>query len=399
MATTETSHEDLNPFDPKVANDPQPFYRRLRDECPVARFDFAGSEAVYISRYQDVHWALRHPEVFSSSFEAVQIGQDRPLIPLQLDPPEHGKYRRVLDPEFSPKWAQSLADEATALVNELIDGFADRGRCDFHLEFATPLPSTIFLRLMGLPSSDTETFLRWRDNIVRPATNDLGEAARIREETGKAMYAYFERAIDDRLEQRDDGLFSRLLDAEVEGVRLTREQVLDITYLLMLGGLDTVTATLDCAIAYLARHPERRRRLVEDPSLVSSTVEELLRWETPVVGVPRVVKEEVTLDGVTLRPGEHVMLILAAADSDERVIDDAGEVDPARSPNRHLAFGGGPHRCLGSHLARMELRVALAELHRRIPDYEIEPGVELSFSPGIRQADHLPLVFPPEVRR
>lgn len=387
----------LNPFDPAVATDPQPHYRRLREECPVGRIDFGigGGGTVIITDYANVHRALRTPEMFSSSMEAVPIGQDRPLIPLQLDPPEHAKYRRLLDPEFSPACAASLEGETRALVNSLVDGFADAGRCDFHAELATPLPSTIFLRLMGLSAGDTEMFLRWRDNIIRPDVppGDIEAAERVRDETGQAMYAYFEQAIDARLEQRDDGLFSRLIDAEVEGVRLTREEILDITYLLMLGGLDTVTATLDCAIAYLARHPEHRRALVDDPALVPSAVEELLRWESPVVGVPRVVKKDCTFGGVDLHAGEHVMVIVGSANTDERELDDAGTVDLARTPNRHLAFGGGPHRCLGSHLARMELRVALEEFHRRIPEYEIEPGAEIAFSPGIRQAHHLPLVF------
>jgi cytochrome P450 len=179
----------------------------------------------------------------------------------------------------------------------------------------------------------------------------------------------------------------------MEGRELTQEELLGICHLLLLGGLDTVTATLDCAIAYLARNPEKRRLIVDDPALTAGAVEELLRTETPVMVVPRVIKQDATIGDVEIKAGDHATICIGAANGDDREFDDADGVDFSRTPNRHLAFGGGPHRCLGSHLARMELRVALEEFHRRLPNYEIAPGVELNYSPGIRQADRLPLVF------
>jgi cytochrome P450 len=166
-------------------------------------------------------------------------------------------------------------------------------------------------------------------------------------------------------------------------------------HLLLLGGLDTVTATLDCAIVYLARHPERRRLLVDDAAVTAGAIEELLRAETPVMIVPRVVKQDCTIDGVDIRAGDHATLCIGAANGDDAEFERSDDVDFARTPNRHLAFGGGPHRCLGSHLARMELRVALEEFHRRIPEYHLAAGTEVHYSPGIRQAETLPLVFGP----
>jgi cytochrome P450 len=383
-------------FSADVANDPHAAYERLRTECPVSRSKFAGNPSVFISRYEDVLWALRHPHIFSSA-GAVEIGNDRPLIPLQIDPPEHAQYRRVLDREFSPRRMAELDDDFRALTNQLIDGFVDRGACDFHDEFSTPLPSTIFLRLMGLPQDDLGVFLQWRDNIIRPdvAPGDFEGAAAIREATGKEMYAYFGAAMDqrDRPGSHDDGLLCRLMAAEIDGVRLSREQLLDTCYLLIIAGLDTVTATLDCFITYLARHPEQRRQVAHSPAMAEAAVEELMRWETPVMVVPRIVKEEVELGGVRLEPGDQVTLVLGAANTDDGEFPGAGEVHFDRERNRHLAFGGGPHRCLGSHLARLELKVALEEFHRRIPDYALADGTELHFSPGIRQAEHLPLVF------
>jgi cytochrome P450 len=358
-----------------------------------------GTSAVYLSRYADVQWALKHPETFSSAFEAVSIGQEHPLIPLQVDPPEHARYRRLLDPEFSPKKMAAIEPDARVLVNKIIDAFVDDDGCDFHEDFATPLPSTVFLRLMGLPQADLAQFLQWRDNTIRPdvAPDDWEGAQRIREQTGHDITEYFTAAIDERRNDPDDpddeALLSRLVRAEIEGRPLTDAELLGICHLLLLGGLDTVTATLDCAIVYLARHPERRRLLASDPAVTAGAVEELLRAETPVMAVPRVVKQDCTIEGVDIKVGDHATLCLGAANGDDTEFDDADDVDFARTPNRHLAFGGGPHRCLGSHLARMELRVALEEFHRRVPDYDIAPGATIRYSPGIRQADRLPLVF------
>ena len=210
---------------------------------------------------------------------------------------------------------------------------------------------------------------------------------------GRANRRVFRSALDDRRRQRRDDLLSRFLDAEVAGERLTEDEILGMCFLLLLAGLDTVTDALECDFAYLATHPEARRTIVDDPSIIPSAIEELLRWETPVTGVPRVAAVDAELGGCPISKGTHVGVSLGAANTDEQAIPGADTVDLARNPNRHLAFGAGVHRCLGSHLARMELRVALREWHRRIPDYHIVPGTELVWSPGLRQLDRLPLVF------
>ena len=371
------------------AADPRPAYRRLRDECPVLRSGGDGGSAV-ISRYEDVLWALRHPEVFSSDSEAVSIGNERPLIPLQIDPPEHVKYRKLLDPVFSRKRMATLEPQVRRLAAERIEGFAGRGACDFHKELAEPLPSIVFLQMLGLPLERLPYFLELKDGIIRP---EAAEAPETREATGRKIYALFEQALDARSAETGEDLLSWMSEEEVDGRKLTREQILDICYLLLLAGLDTVTASLDCFVAYLAQHPERRRMAIERPEMLDGVIEELLRSETPVVTVLRVLKRDVTLSGVELKAGERVALLLGAADNDERAFDDPERVDFGRRPNRHLAFGGGPHRCLGSHLARMELRAVIDEFHARIPDYELAPGSGLDYSPGIRQLSELPLVW------
>jgi cytochrome P450 len=381
----------------KAPDDPGRGYQTLRRECPVARTEFGGMPAVYISRYEDVLWALRHPEVFSSSADALSIGQEHPLVPLQFDPPRHTQYRRALNPQFVPKKIAELEADVVALVDGIIDGFAERGECEFHEEFATPLPSTIFLRLMALPQHDLPTFLQWRDNIIRPdvAPGDFDAAARVREQTGHEIAEYFTAALEHRRHHPDDGLLTGLLSVEIDGEPLSHGELLGTCQLLLLGGLDTVTATLDCMIVYLARHPTERQRLLDDPSVIPNVVEELLRTETPVMLVPRVVKQAFTLGGIDLKPGDHVSLVLGAANRDDAEFTEPDSVDMARGVNRHLAFGGGHHLCLGMHLARLELRVALERFHARIPDYCIAADADIHFSPGIRQANHVPLRFSP----
>ena len=376
---------------------PHAVYSELLERCPVGRSPDANLPGVYVSGYEEVAWALRHPEVFSSSAEALEIGQSQPLIPVQVDPPLHTRYRALLNPMFKPKAIAELEPQVRAYVNNLLDGLVDRGHCNFHDEFATPLPSTIFLRLMGLPQEDLPQFLRWRDDTIRPDVEpgDTEGAARAREAASQAIGAYFEAAIERAREEPGDGLFGQIVGAELDGRPLDEAELLGISHLMLLGGLDTVTAALDCMVAYLARHPDRRQALVDDPTLVPKAVEELLRQQTPVMLLPRVVREPVTLGGVELQAGEPAVLVIGAANSDERVFAGADEVDFGRDNGRHVAFGVGHHFCLGAHLARLELRVALEELHRRIPDYRLRNGADIHFTAGIRQATGLEIEWTP----
>lgn len=389
---------EANPYLPWVAADPVPFYDELRAHCPVASMEgMSGMGAHIISRYEDVRWALRHPEVFSSDLVAVDIGQDRPLIPLQIDPPEHAHYRRVIDPTLGPREVAAIEPAVRRVVGEVMDRFADRGTVDAHAEFTVPLPCTLFLEITGLPLADLDRFLRWKDEIIRPGGGELlepEEATARRHAAGAEIYAYFEQVLADRADAPGTDLLSRFLTTETDGRVMSHEEMLDVSFLFILAGLDTVTSTLDCSLAFLAQHPEHRQRLAEDPASIPGAVEELLRRETPVMQIIRLVKEPVELHGVALQPGDTAILMLGSANTDPVEFgEDAGSFDPDRQVNRHLAFGGGPHRCLGSNLARLELQVALEEWHRRIPDYELAPGAELAYSPGIREIEHLPLVL------
>ncbi|HZP30944.1 MAG TPA: cytochrome P450 [Acidimicrobiia bacterium] len=384
-------HSVFAPTDAEMAANPQPVYRMMREFAPVIETDDGG---IMVTRHEDVMYALRNPDLFSSDMDAIALGNVRPLIPLQIDPPDHVKFRKILDPLFAPREVAKLEAEVRGLTNSLIDAFVDRGRVDFTTELAVPLPCTVFLALMGLPQEDLDLFLRYKDNIIRPEGMVDARADAIRRETAQEMYAYFGTVIEERRREPRDDLVTRFVEAEVDGHRLTNEDILDIGFLFIIAGLDTVTATLTCSVAYLARNPEHRRALAADLSLVPAAVEELLRWETPVPGVARVLAHDAEIGGTTYPAGTKCTVLIGSANTDETEFPAADRVDFAREGNRHLGFGGGIHRCLGSHLARLELRIALEEFHRRIPEYELAPGTTPSYTPGLRSVEHLELVFP-----
>lgn len=386
--------------DPKDLESPQPLYKMLRDAGPAV--DLAADEGmdtgdgagmVIVGGDAEVRHVLSHPEIFSSGIDAVAIGQVRPLIPLQIDPPQHKHYRRLLDPIFAPRQVALLEDQTRALVRDIIDPLVDGGHCNFHEEVAEPLPTTVFLQLLGLPVSRAKEFIALKDGIIRPPVTTSAERVAYTAEVGKEIYAVLQEAIDLRQEQRSDDFISMFLDAEVDGHRLTNDDVLDIGYLFFLAGLDTVTASLDCMFAYLARHPEQRGRLVADPSVIPHAIEEMLRWETPVQGVVRVATQDTEIGGCPVAKGRVVTTMLGSANTDEQAWPEVERIDFNRAENRHIAFGAGVHRCLGSHLARMELRVALEEWHRSIPDYQIPEGIQLLYSQGLRSIDNLELLW------
>ncbi|HLM64584.1 MAG TPA: cytochrome P450 [Acidimicrobiales bacterium] len=377
--------------DPEALAHPQPMFKLLREAGPV--LDMAEEGMVLVGGDAEVRHVLHHPELFSSGIDAVAIGQVRPLIPLQIDPPHHRNYRKLLDPIFAPRQIALLEDQTRELVRDLIAAVVDEGGCNFHTAVAEPLPTTVFLRLLGLPVSRAQEFLKLKDGIIRPPVSSHEERIEYTARVGQQIYAVLQEAVDERTRQRSDDFLSLFLDAEVDGDRLTHDDVLDIGYLFFLAGLDTVTASLDCMLSYLAQHSDQRRRLVDDPSLIQHAIEELLRWESPVQAVVRVTTADSEIGGCPVPKGRVVTVMLGSANTDERAWEDVDTVDFERAGNRHIAFGGGVHRCLGSHLARMELRVALDEWHKAIPEYRLRDGVELLYSQGLRAVENLELVW------
>ena len=396
--TTEEPAEgatSLLALDAESSRHPQPMYRALRDESPVVRIDGVG---VIVTRHGDVEHVLENPEVFSSSVSAADLKNDRPLIPLQIDPPDHRKYRLLLNPLFSASRMKAMEESIARLVHGLLDGFAGEHEIDFAARFSVPFPSQVTLDLLGLPQEDLPLFLAMKDGIIRPAAHTgepLGHPATEAHQaaTARSIYDYFGPALVERSRHPRDDMLSFLLTAEVDGERLTHEEVLDICFLLLIAGLDTVSASLECFFAHLCEFPERRREIVADPDLVPAAVEELLRFETPVTAVPRIATRDTELSGTPIASGEHVMVLLGSANTDEAGLPDADRVRWDREVTRQLAFGGGIHRCIGRHLARVELQTAITIWHERIPEYRLAPGAELEFTPGIRSVGSFPMVI------
>ena len=332
------------------------------------------------------------------------LGNVRPLIPLNVDPPKHAQYRKLLDPVFAPRRMEEQELDITKRFNGFMDAFIDRGECNFTEELAELFPSSVFLGLCGLPEADLRTFLTLRDGVLHPekvdpaAATDLDARITVTKAGGQAIYRYFTEIVAMRRKEPTGDLVSRLIASEVDGARLTDDELLDILFLMLIAGLDTVSDSLTCFFAFLATHPDQRRQIAADPSIIPAAVEELLRWESPVpAGVPRIATIDTMLpNGQPVSAGTALMINYGVANMDPDVFgEDVSEVRFDRLANPHVAFGGGVHRCLGSHLARRELRIGLREWHRRIPEYSLKPGhEELQFPPGLRHVKDLTLSWP-----
>jgi cytochrome P450 len=350
-----------------------------------------------LTRASDMYDVLRNPEVFSSAAVSIAPFPGK-VIPGQLDPPEHTAIRQALGPLFSPHRLAPLESAIREIAGELIDGFAPVGRCELLADFAHPLPTRLFLALMGWPQDDAPLFTEWtrRILVLSTAADDeakIADGQRASAEVGE----YFGRVVARVRENPGDDFTSHLATIRLHsGEPIGDDDLLHLLFELMLGGLHTVRAALGFTIVELARHPEQRQRLIDDPGLIPSAVEEALRFESGVA-VGRLVTREVTIGEVTMQPGDKVCVPIWAANRDADQFDDPDQLRVDRSPNRHLAFSAGPHRCVGSHLARLEMRIALEELLHRIPDYRIDLDKPLVYQHGqVRGIEELHLLFTPE---
>jgi cytochrome P450 len=377
----------------RASAEPQMMYLERAAQCPVIR---NGNGTVTLLRMEDILSVNRSHDVEQAS---KYLGSNRKAIPLGLDGPEHTKYRRLLDPVFTARRIAPLEDNIRKLANELIDGFVDDGEANVNLRWCQPLPSTIFLSILGLPVDDLDNFMRFKNmtlGIGVPKDSTLDEIMELRVEAVEWLQAYFNESLDAREASGDPGddMIGWLMTTEVEGERLTRENILDILGLLMIAGLDTVAASLACMLSYFARHPDRRAEVIADPSMWPDVVEELMRFESPVTDGGRIAMTDLVLpSGEPIPEGTLMHISWSAANLDPDYFPDPLSVEFGRRPNPHIAFASGFHRCLGSHLARMELRVALEAFHARIPNYSIKPGVELEYSGNPRTPLNLPLVW------
>lgn len=362
--------------DPAQADVVYDTYAEMRAKCPVAHSSRYGGHFV-ATRYEDIHDIVRNPQVFSSKVINVpaSIGQDGEMIPIQIDPPDHTTYRGIINPLFSPKRMRDLEPQIRDIVTELLDEMLEQKKVDFIDAFAREFPSRVFLALMGWNLDDAPKFNEWTDTMVlgKPGASEE-ENEEVRMQAGMEVYAHFAQMIDERTENPvdDEDITQILMNSTFEGRELTQFEILNILLLFMIGGLHTVQGQLAHTIIYLAEHPEVRKQLVEDPELIPTAVEEMLRYESAICPA-RQVTEDTVVGDVQLKAGDMILIPFGAANRDPEKYDDPDEVDLTREPNPHLAFGAGNHRCVGSHLARLELRVAFEEIHRRMPDYRLDP--------------------------
>lgn len=334
--------------------------------------------------------ALHHPETFSSSV-VTPLEDDPPYkwIPEMLDPPEHTKWRQLLAPHFAPKLMEAMEAKVRRRCVEIIESFAARGHCDFLRDFAWRYPTTIFMELMGLPLEGLDRFMAWEHDILHLTADEDPDRSR----AFSAMIAvqeYFSGLIAEKRNTPGDDLLTAALDWRIDGQPISQEDMLAWCLLMFMAGLDTVSIQLSYAFWYLAGHPDARRRLAADPGLAAPAVEEFLRYFA-FVAPSRKVTRDTDFGGCPMKKGDMVLLPLSIATRDPGAFPEAGDVQLDRSPNNHIAFGAGPHRCLGSHLARRELRVALEEWHARIPDYHLTEGVEVVEHGGMYGIDVLEL--------
>jgi cytochrome P450 len=367
---------------------------RVRDETPVFRSDAAGKwDLWYLLSYHDIHAALQQPGTFSSRSVSYLQEADHRWIPEELDPPEHTKYRQLLNPLLSPTRVAGLEQDIRELCTTLIDGFAPDGACDLVVDFARRFPTTIFMRLMGLPVEQADTFLEWVHRLMHLTQVDDPDGS-IRADAAATIYAYLLELINDRRNESRDDIVSYLVGCTLDGRILSDDELREICFLLYMAGLDTVAGMLGYTFRHLATHPVHRALLREHPEMIPDAVEEFLRYYS-IVTPSRVVAHDVDFAGCPMKASDRVVAPLAAANRDPQEFAKAEEFVIDRRPNRHIAFGAGPHRCLGSHLARLELRVALEEWHRQIPEYEIRAGAVLKqHIGGVAGLETLPLVWP-----
>ena len=385
--------EQFDHHDPRLGEITHEVYAAMRERCPVAHSDRHGGFWT-ISSYELVHYALQHYELFTTHPTVnipAGLGHRRPMLPLEVDPPLHAKYRIVLEPLFAPRRMTALEPKIRALCDSLIDRFIERGGCDFIADLAAPLPTQIFTEMMGLPAGEAGRFLAWKDELIHGHADDPQGTRRAA--AGAAVAEYLQALIAERKGERRDDIVSVLLDAEHEGQKLTDEEMLDLAYMLFLAGLDTVTSSLALQFLYLAQHPEQRDRLVADPSIIPYAVEELLRYE-PLILAGRTVTRDLEIGGVEMKAGDRVLLNTVSAGRDENQFPKPDEVILDRRPNRHISFAVGPHRCVGSHLARLELRIVHEHVHRRIPTYRLREGAVIHrHASSVAGIDSLPLVW------
>ncbi len=379
------------PEAPTFLADPYAFFKKLATEYPPI-FYSVGSHggSWHLLKHADAFRMLRDAEYFSNE-GGTPFPRDPndpfKFIPIEIDPPEHRKYRAILDPIFSPQGIVALEGTIRKLANDLIDEVIDKGECEFTTAYGRPLPVAIFLDLMGLPQAMRDTFVDWAVGLLHSSTRE-GMAAAFSQ-----IVAYIKQAIAEKRANPDDKVVSQIVHGEIDGRQMSEKESFGFVLFLFIAGLDTVFATMNNMWLWLAENPSRRHEIISRPGDMNAITEEMLRmWAVTFSG--RTLRKDLEMRGVKMKAGDKVMSVLPACNYDAEVWPDPLTVDFDRQRKPILSFAGGVHSCMGAHLARLEIRIGLEEWLKRIPDFSVKPGTRIEYRPGgVVGPEHLPLVW------
>lgn len=387
--------------DDYVAN-PAAYWANYREKCPVAHSDLHGGSWLPV-RYEDVQATARDIEAFPSGNGITVVGAAEGeesedgegllpggVPPIDADPPLHTWTRKLILPSMSPKTVKSYEAGTRALCQRLIAGFIAEGKADAAVGYAQQIPVRVIGALLGVSDERSDDFVGWVRGILEFAYDPER-----REEAVTATATFLLEEIAKRKENPTEDLISDLINAEVDGEKVDEMFVLGEAFLLMVAGIDTTWSAIGSAMYHFAAHPQDRRRMVEDPDVWPMAIEELLRFYSPVT-MARVAEEGAEINGCPIPAGDRVLMSFPAANRDPDVFENPDEFIIDRARNRHLAFGVGIHRCAGSNLARMELRLALEEWFKAIPEFELEDPASVTWAGGqVRGPRNIPVIFPP----
>jgi cytochrome P450 len=389
---------DYNPLSPGVMENPYPYYAYLREHAPV--YWIEALQAWALSRYADVDFALRNPQIFlSSEFTAQTLGDLNPTpgIPwlLDMNPPDHTRLRKLANRGFLPRLIRDLEPRVQEITRQLISSLKSQTEGDLVTILSGPLPTTVIAEMLGVESERLGDFKRWSDDVVLGTSRPTDEAVRARvRRSGAELRGYFERMIERRRTEPGEDVITALVRAEEEHDMLSADEILALAILMLLAGNETTTNLIGNAVRNLLGHPAELAKIRADRTLVPSLVEEVLRYESPVQVVPRLTAREVELEGGKIPAGATVFLLLGAANRDERKFPEPDRFDVTRNPQDHLAFGYGIHYCLGAPLARLEGRIALDSLLFDCPPFTCTRGrLPQIASIIVRGVQTLPLRF------
>ncbi len=388
--------QDFDHWDPSIAADPYPVFSEMRATCPVAH-TFAHGGYWALTAYEDIWNVVRDTSVFSSEAQGITIpraGSDETpmMIPVEIDPPMHGLYRRLLQRELTPKALEALEPVVREITLDLIAQFSGVGSADLVADLVNPLPVLVIAKLVGSGPEEMRRFKSWVTTFAQLGNQDPAVSAQAVLE----VFAFFQEQIDDRRAKprTERDVITVLVESEIEGRALSDGEILQYLLLILTGGSETTASAMGMGLCHLGTHPELRARIIEDPSLIPAAVEESLRIMSPVLGLSRTVLQDTSIHGTEIPKGDRVWLGYAAANRDPMKFPNPDEFILPREGNAHLAFGAGPHRCLGSNLARLEFRIVLEEVLRHIPDYEIDGEIVWHIG-TTRCINRLPVRFTP----